>query len=65
MEVATAVILNIFSIYIVLFQVYMTDTYITYSTGTILTLRVLVLLNNTNITVQLHYLRYSWPIYNA
>ena len=45
--------------YIVLFQVYRTDTYITYSTGIILTLRVLVLLNNTYITVQLHYLLYS------
>ena len=51
--------------YVVLLQVYRTDTYITYSTGIILTLRVLVLLNNTYITVQLHYLLYCWPIYNA
>ena len=50
---------------IVLFQVYRTDTYITYSTGIILTLRVLVLLNNTYVTVQLHQLRYSLPIYHA
>ena len=55
----------LFFVYIVLFQVYRRDTYITYSTGIILTLCVLVLLNNTYSTVQLHYLRYSWPIYNA